>query len=104
MIKLKNNTLIPPNHQKVCSNEDDYIQLINWCWEKIGEINTGLVEINLYKTDSVHEMNYYKDVLRTLHTRIKECYEHLILVGNEGDVSHVSHVFTAPTNSKGRKA
>ena len=109
MLKLKKfkdelfTTMLPPNYQKVCSSTDDYFDLIKYCWECIGDVSREFVNINYFSADAQYEISHYKKSLQHLHIRIDECYTQLKLIGNHADVSHVSHVYTAPTNSKGRK-
>lgn len=94
--------MIPPNYQKVCSTTDDYFDLIKYCWECIGDIGGELVKMDPYNPDTQYEIEHYRKSLQHLHIRINECYAHLKSIGNSVDVSHVSHVYTAPSNSKRR--
>lgn len=70
-------TMIPPNYQKVCQSDDDYFDLIRYCWECIGDVKQAISEVKFYDVDAQYEIADYIKSLKHLHIRINECYGYL---------------------------
>ena len=102
MLNIKSNTLIPPDHYKICKSEDDYFELISWCWKKLEQVKSEVSAINFYKDDASLELGYYMKATRHLHNRITQCYEHLQSLGNSQDITRATDVFTSTLAHKHR--
>ena len=95
-------TSIPPNYQKVCESDNDYFDLIKYCWECIGDVSESISNINFYKEDGQYELVEYKKSIHHLHVRIEECYSYLKKLGVEVEAIEME-VFTAPIGHNRRR-
>ena len=72
----------PPSVIRVCKTTDDYFDLVKFCWECIGTIQSKIGEIDLTERHGYMFLNSLYKCLKHLFDRIDECYDYLKWVDN----------------------
>ena len=63
--------------QHICTNDDDYIEYINYCWEYLGSVHIKISALRFYTIGSANKLELISLEIARAHAAIEKCHKFL---------------------------
>ena len=63
--------------QHICTNDDDYIEYINYCWVYLGSVHVKISVLRFYTIESANNLDGIGFEISRAHAAIEKCHKFL---------------------------
>jgi hypothetical protein len=63
--------------QHICTNDDDYIEYINYCWGYLGSVHIKISALRFYDAESNCKLEVFTKEISRAHAAIEKCHKFL---------------------------